>query len=319
MHGGSRNEIVNKRTDNLSSPVPWGYESLFQLNREVTSILSKSNLPENERSQVTHPAYCSPSIPPGEVTSRSNSCPLYSNTKLWSSGSPFQVTDQSAELRNHLYQAALYQNSSPFTPLRFPFLPPRGYFPSFPPGIDTSPPRLPFPHHYTTVPFMQNDRMSGTSPLLGKTKRKSPAYVEASSKIYRMQNTTHIRHQTHPIQSRQSPTHTSTSKDHQQSSSPSFILPAKVECPRHFEKGTDIQLASGEMKKVEDLDTTDFVESADICHDVSIEHATVVRLEHIQQTGLFLLSFRVGNHTSEVTISTSPEHPFFVFGHGWSS
>ena len=40
-----------------------------------------------------------------------------------------------------------------------------------------------------------------------------------------------------------------------------------------------IQLAIGEMKNVEDLDTEDFIDSANLCHDISIEHATVVRIE----------------------------------------
>eukprot|EP00091_Calanus_sinicus_P008745 TRINITY_DN20948_c0_g1_i1.p1 TRINITY_DN20948_c0_g1~~TRINITY_DN20948_c0_g1_i1.p1 ORF type:complete len:172 (-),score=47.02 TRINITY_DN20948_c0_g1_i1:264-779(-) len=73
------------------------------------------------------------------------------------------------------------------------------------------------------------------------------------------------------------------------------------------------------MKKVEDLDTEDFVDSANLFEDISIEHATIVRIEPVQQTGLILLSFSVGKRGEEVTISTSPEHPFFVHGHGWSS
>eukprot|EP00092_Neocalanus_flemingeri_P020618 GFUD01022340.1.p1 GENE.GFUD01022340.1~~GFUD01022340.1.p1 ORF type:complete len:175 (+),score=53.62 GFUD01022340.1:223-747(+) len=87
----------------------------------------------------------------------------------------------------------------------------------------------------------------------------------------------------------------------------------------HFKKGSMIQLASGKMKNVEDLKTEDFIQSAALCPDVSMEHSTVVRLEHIQPADLFLLSFSVGRNTEEVTISASPEHPFFVYGHGWSS
>ena len=89
--------------------------------------------------------------------------------------------------------------------------------------------------------------------------------------------------------------------------------------PEHFQKGSLIQLATGKTKKVEDLETADFIESAELCPEVSLEHSTVVRLEKIQTTGLFLLSFSVGKNRAEVTISASPEHPFFVYGHGWSS
>ena len=89
--------------------------------------------------------------------------------------------------------------------------------------------------------------------------------------------------------------------------------------PLHFTKGSRIQLASGKIKNIEDLEITDFIESAELCPEVSLEHSTVVRLEKIQTTGLFLLSFSVGKNRAEVTISASPEHPFFVYGHGWSS
>ena len=87
----------------------------------------------------------------------------------------------------------------------------------------------------------------------------------------------------------------------------------------HFARGSHIQLARGQIKNIEDLDTTDFIESAHLCPEVTLEQSTVVRLEQNQSTGLFLVSFSVGKNTAEVTISATPEHPFFVYGHGWSS
>jgi len=310
-----RNEGVNLTKPKLPTQPSWGYESPSQLNREVTTILSKGNPPETERSQFTHPSQCSPVIPPREVTSRSNSCPLYQNTytnpKLWTSGSPFQVPDQSAELRNHFYQAALYQNSSPFTAPRFPFLPVnRGYFPSFPPNMDSSQTKLPFPPPYNLQPYHQAGARSS-----GQMKRKISEDDVTSSKLSGMH--TNSRQQTHPTQSSSSITNQATVQH--PSSSPSSILPSTGSCPPHFKKGSMIQLANGEMKKVEDLDTTDFLESANICHDVSIEQSTVLRLELVQPTGLFMITFNVGKRGEEVTISASQEHPFFVYGQGWSS
>ena len=70
---------------------------------------------------------------------------------------------------------------------------------------------------------------------------------------------------------------------------------------------------------MEDLATEDFEESAKLCHDLSINLATVVRLEPVLSTGLFLLSFTLGKGRSAAKISASPEHPFFVDDHGWSS
>ena len=95
--------------------------------------------------------------------------------------------------------------------------------------------------------------------------------------------------------------------------------PVLQDYQEHFRKGSQIQLADGKLKNVEDLSTSDFVLSGSLCSSVAIEHSTVVRLEHIQSTGLFLISFSVGKNTAEVTIYASPEHPFFVYGHGWSS
>ena len=89
--------------------------------------------------------------------------------------------------------------------------------------------------------------------------------------------------------------------------------------PLHFARGSHIQLASGKIKNIEDLDTMDFIESAHLCPEVTLQHSIVVRLEHIQSNGLFLLSFSIGKNTAEVTISGAPEHPFFVCGHGRSS
>ena len=87
----------------------------------------------------------------------------------------------------------------------------------------------------------------------------------------------------------------------------------------HFDRGSHIQLASGQIKNIEDLDTTDFIESAHLCPEVTLEQSTVVRLKQNQSTGLFLVSFSVGKNTAEVAISARSEHPFFVYGLGWSS
>ena len=55
LQGDPRSDSVKVMRESLSSPSSWGYESPSQLNREVTSILSKGNPPETARSQFTHP------------------------------------------------------------------------------------------------------------------------------------------------------------------------------------------------------------------------------------------------------------------------
>ncbi|KAA0723804.1 Ataxin-1-like Brother of ataxin-1 [Triplophysa tibetana] len=90
--------------------------------------------------------------------------------------------------------------------------------------------------------------------------------------------------------------------------------------PSHFMKGAIIQLATGELKRVEDLQTQDFVRSAEMSGGLKIDSSMVVDIRSSQQRpGLVALQFNVGEQQSKVTIDVPPEHPFFVFGQGWSS
>lgn len=90
--------------------------------------------------------------------------------------------------------------------------------------------------------------------------------------------------------------------------------------PSHFMKGAIIQLATGELKRVEDLQTQDFVRSAEVSGGLKIDSSMVVDIRASQQRpGLVSLHFTVGEQQSKVTIDVPPEHPFFVFGQGWSS
>lgn len=90
--------------------------------------------------------------------------------------------------------------------------------------------------------------------------------------------------------------------------------------PSHFMKGAIIQLATGELKRVEDLQTQDFVRSAEVSGGLKIDSSMVVDIRASQQrAGLMSLHFTVGEQQSKVTIDVPPEHPFFVFGQGWSS
>ncbi|XP_062868815.1 ataxin-1-like isoform X2 [Trichomycterus rosablanca] len=90
--------------------------------------------------------------------------------------------------------------------------------------------------------------------------------------------------------------------------------------PSHFTKGAIIQLATGELKRVEDLQTQDFVKSAEVSSGLKIDSSMVVDIRaSSQRPGLVALRFAVGERQSKVSIDVPPEHPFFVFGQGWSS
>ncbi|XP_068429315.1 ataxin-1-like [Clinocottus analis] len=90
--------------------------------------------------------------------------------------------------------------------------------------------------------------------------------------------------------------------------------------PSHFMKGAIIQLATGELKRVEDLQTQDFVRSAEVSGGLKIDSSMIVDIRASQQRpGLVSLNFSVGEQHNKVTIDVPPEHPFFVYGQGWSS
>ena len=74
-------------------------------------------------------------------------------------------------------------------------------------------------------------------------------------------------------------------------------------------KGSIIELASGELKRVEDLRTEDFVQSANVSGDLRIDSSTVVKIEEFTDRGTAILGFSVGDHRVNVS--------WFGKGEGW--
>ncbi|TRY97162.1 hypothetical protein DNTS_009645 [Danionella cerebrum] len=87
--------------------------------------------------------------------------------------------------------------------------------------------------------------------------------------------------------------------------------------PSHFMKGAIIQLATGELKRVEDLQTQDFVRSAEVSGGLKIDSSMVVDIHASQQRpGLVGLHFNVGEQQSKVTIDVPLNIPFLFSGRG---
>ncbi|MEQ2280221.1 hypothetical protein AMECASPLE_017470 [Ameca splendens] len=83
------------------------------------------------------------------------------------------------------------------------------------------------------------------------------------------------------------PTHSST------------VVPPSL--PPYFIKGSIIQLADGELKRVEDLKTEDFIQSADISSELKIDSSTVERIEGSHTSPNFaVVQFSVGEHRTQV-------------------
>lgn len=77
--------------------------------------------------------------------------------------------------------------------------------------------------------------------------------------------------------------------------------PSQPHYPPHFMKGSIIQLANGDLKRVEDLRTEDFVHSAEISNDLKIDSSTVVKIDENPDRGTALLGFSVGEHRVQVS------------------
>lgn len=95
--------------------------------------------------------------------------------------------------------------------------------------------------------------------------------------------------------------------------------PSAPSLPPYFIKGSIIQLADGELKRVEDLKTEDFIQSAEISSELKIDSSTVERIDSSHTANYAIIQFAVGEHRSQVSVEVLAEYPFFVFGQGWSS
>lgn len=87
-----------------------------------------------------------------------------------------------------------------------------------------------------------------------------------------------------------------------------------------FNKGSLIQLANGELKRVEDMRTEDFVMSAERSPALRLDPSTVVRIEpSTTNKGFNILTLSYGEHRTQVEFESAEEHPYFVYGQGWAS
>ena len=89
--------------------------------------------------------------------------------------------------------------------------------------------------------------------------------------------------------------------------------------PEYFRKGSTIKLGNGELKKVEELSTEDFIKSASTSGKLKVEQSEVLFISDKSKNGLVRISFLVGQSKVKVSLDCALEHPFFVVQKGWSS
>uniref|UniRef100_A0A915Q7U2 AXH domain-containing protein n=1 Tax=Setaria digitata TaxID=48799 RepID=A0A915Q7U2_9BILA len=96
-------------------------------------------------------------------------------------------------------------------------------------------------------------------------------------------------------------------------------LPSQPYYSSHFMRGTMIRLQSGQLKRVEDMSTEDFVLSAAMKTDLVLCNSRVVRIREAEKDRQVLVTFAVGEQGIQVTIEAGIEHPYFVVDRGWAS
>ncbi|XP_045464539.1 rho GTPase-activating protein gacJ [Harmonia axyridis] len=86
-----------------------------------------------------------------------------------------------------------------------------------------------------------------------------------------------------------------------------------------FSAGSLIQLASGGLKKVEEMKTEDFICSADNNPELRLEESTVVKIDENKTNGNINVTLSYNQRRMQVTVESTMEHPYFIYGQGWAS
>lgn len=81
------------------------------------------------------------------------------------------------------------------------------------------------------------------------------------------------------------------------------FTPAPPQVPPPFIKGSIIQLATGDLKRVEDLTTEDFIHSTRLCPDLKLETSTVVKIEDGSDSGSTHITFTINSSKIQVSMS----------------
>ncbi|XP_055909162.1 transcription factor mef2A [Eupeodes corollae] len=85
----------------------------------------------------------------------------------------------------------------------------------------------------------------------------------------------------------------------------------------NFTKGAFIELANGALRRVEDMRTEDFIQSAEKSAFHQLAESTVVKIIPTQSS--VIITFSYDKNRSKADVEVSQEHPFFVYGQGWAS
>ena len=69
-----------------------------------------------------------------------------------------------------------------------------------------------------------------------------------------------------------------------------------------FTKGSLIMLSTGGLKPIEDLKTADFIESAKVSKQLSLETCKIAKIQDVPNSPITLIGFAVENYEKEVSV-----------------
>ncbi|XP_017342244.1 ataxin-1 [Ictalurus punctatus] len=87
----------------------------------------------------------------------------------------------------------------------------------------------------------------------------------------------------------------------------------------HFAKGSLIELAGGRLKRVEELQTEDFLHSADTTPEFHLSTCTILLISPGPTDGFNHLQVLLADCNTQELLTVLEEYPFFVRDRGWSS
>ncbi|KAG5838417.1 hypothetical protein ANANG_G00223490 [Anguilla anguilla] len=93
---------------------------------------------------------------------------------------------------------------------------------------------------------------------------------------------------------------------------PSILLP-------HFARGSLIELSGGRLKRVEDLQTEDFLLCADTSPEFHLSSCTILLISPSPASGFSHLQVLLTDCNTQELLKVLVEYPFFVRDRGWSS
>ncbi|XP_068618485.1 ataxin-1 [Battus philenor] len=85
----------------------------------------------------------------------------------------------------------------------------------------------------------------------------------------------------------------------------------------YFYRGAMIRLEDGSLRRVEEMRTEDFVNSASRSSDLALTKCTLLRLD--ERGDQLALTLTYDRNRTQVELDWTVDRPFFVYGRGWAS